>query len=147
MIQAVARRDRAKFLVDGITAANNLGLTNAVPAKVVVWTDARVKQIKLDRMVIDFKKVAPSRLAWADRPAAQVVQALIWLRDVLPSDKDNVMKRLKSILQKDGGLIRYDLQDLLGDLPDWLVPIVKDLLARAGPSPEDDPTFKSSPSP
>ncbi|WP_375781077.1 DUF6088 family protein [Bradyrhizobium sp. ma5] len=43
VIQAVARRDRARFLVDGITAANNLGLTNAVPAKVVVWTDARVK--------------------------------------------------------------------------------------------------------
>ncbi|WP_375779298.1 hypothetical protein ACE103_10215 [Bradyrhizobium sp. ma5] len=57
------------------------------------------------------------------------------------------MKRLKSILQKDGGLIRHDLQDLLGDLPDWLVPIVKDLLACAGPSPEDDLTFKSSPSP
>lgn len=130
VIQAVARRDGAKVLVDGITAANNLGLTNAVPAKVVVWTDARVKPIKLDRMIIDFKQVAPSRLLWANRPAAQVVQALIWLRDVLPSDGDKISKRLKSILNQGdtGDRIRKDLQDHLGDLPDWLVPVIKDLL-------------------
>ncbi|MET4476746.1 DUF6088 family protein [Bradyrhizobium sp. F1.13.3] len=132
VIQAVARRDGAKVLVDGITAANNLGFTNAVPAKVVVWTDARVKPIHLDKMVIDFKKVAASRLVWADRPAAQLVQALIWLRDVLPSD-DVAKRRLKAILNDgdDGQRMRKDLQDHLGDLPDWLVPLVKDILNDA----------------
>lgn len=132
VIQAVARRDGAKVLVDGITAANNLGFTNAVPAKVVVWTDARVKPIHLDKMVIDFKKVAASRLVWADRPAAQLVQALIWLRDVLPSD-DIAKRRLKAILNDsdDGQRMRKDLQDHLGDLPDWLVPLVKDILNDA----------------
>jgi hypothetical protein len=145
VIQAVARRDGAKVLVDGITAANNLGLTNAVPAKVVVWTDARVKPITLDKMVIDFKKVAPSRLIWADRPAAQVVQALIWLRDVLPSDGEKIGKRLKSILNQgdSGDRIRADLQDHLGDLPVWLVPVVKDLLKPDETTSDKDP----SPSP
>jgi hypothetical protein len=137
VIQAVARRDGARVLVDGITAANNLGLTNAVPAKVVVWTDARVKPIHLDKMVIDFKKVAPSRLVWADRPAAQFVQALIWLRDVLPSNGGTIAKRLKSILNDgdDGHRMRKDLQDHLGDLPDWLVPLVKDILKSEAPDP------------
>jgi hypothetical protein len=144
VIQAVARRDGAKVLVDGITAANNLGLTNAVPAKVVVWTDARVKPITLDKMVIDFKQVAPSRLLWADRPAAQVVQALIWLRDVLPSDGDKISKRLKSILNHggDGDRIRTDLQDHLGDLPVWLVPVVKNLLKPDEVAPDTDPSPK-----
>lgn len=146
VIQAVARRDGTKVLVDGITAANNLGLTNAVPAKVVVWTDARVKPIKLDRMIIDFKQVAPSRLLWANRPAAQVVQALIWLRDVLPSDGDRISKRLKSILNQGdtGDRIRKDLQDHLGDLPDWLVPVVKDLLKPDEMAPD---TSSSPPRP
>jgi hypothetical protein len=148
VIQAVARRDGAKVLVDGITAANNLGLTNAVPAKVVVWTDARVKPIKLDKMVIDFKQVAPSRLLWADRPAAQVVQALIWLRDVLPSDGDKIGKRLKSILNQSGtgDRIRADLQDHLGDLPVWLVPVVKNLLKpdEAAPNANPSPTSSST---
>jgi uncharacterized protein DUF6088 len=148
VIQAVARRDGAKVLVDGLTAANNLGLTNAVPAKVVVWTDARVKPITLDKMVIDFKQVAPSRLLWADRPAAQVVQALIWLRDVLPSDGDKIGKRLKSILNQGGSgdRIRTDLQDHLGDLPDWLVPVVKNLLKPDEAAPNADPS-PTSPSP
>lgn len=147
VIQAVARRDGAKVLVDGITAANNLGLTNAVPAKVIVWTDARVKPIKLGQLIIDFKQVAPSRLVWAGRPAAQVVQALIWLRDVLPSDADGVMKRLRFIFDQDGGdAICRDLHDHLGDLPDWLVPIVKDILKPNHISHDEDPS-ESSPSP
>jgi hypothetical protein len=31
------------MLVDGLTAANDLGLSDAVPAKVVVHTDARLR--------------------------------------------------------------------------------------------------------
>src|SRR5438309_1356289 len=39
VIDAIARRDRARILVDGMTAANDLGLTDAVPGRVVVHTD------------------------------------------------------------------------------------------------------------
>jgi hypothetical protein len=34
IIDAVTRREKARFLPDGMTAANQLGLTDAVPAKV-----------------------------------------------------------------------------------------------------------------
>src|ERR1700704_6100565 len=60
VIDAVTRREKARFLPDGITAANQLGLTDAVPAKVTVHTDARLRPIHLDRLVIDFKPTAPS---------------------------------------------------------------------------------------
>jgi hypothetical protein len=56
IIDAVARREKARFLPDGITAANQLGLTNAVPAKVTVHTDARLRPIHLDSLVINFKR-------------------------------------------------------------------------------------------
>lgn len=34
VIDAIARRDQSRFVVDGMTAANDLGLTTAVPARV-----------------------------------------------------------------------------------------------------------------
>ena len=41
-----------------MTAANDLGLTDAVPAKVVVHTDARRRAIKLGNVTITFRPTA-----------------------------------------------------------------------------------------
>lgn len=110
-IDAVSARDGARMLVDGITAANALGLTNAVPAHITVLTDARRQSIRLGNLDIVFKNAAPSKLAWAGRPAANIVQALGWLRDVLATDSDRVISRLKAILSDSahGQAIRDDL--------------------------------------
>jgi len=50
IIDAVARRDQVRMLVDGLTAANDLGLTTAMPSQVVVHTDARRRSIQLDKL-------------------------------------------------------------------------------------------------
>ena len=133
VIDAVARRDQARLLVDGITAANQLGLTDAVPARVTVHTDARIRPIRLGNMTINFKLTAPSRLYWAGRPAMRFVQALHWLRDMLPSGKDSFVRRLKSILNDPthGPTIRDDLQKGLQTLPQWMHELVNDLLTQA----------------
>ena len=60
IIEAVARRDQIRLLVDGITAANQLGLTDAVPARVIVHTDARIRPIRLGKLTINFKLTAPN---------------------------------------------------------------------------------------
>ena len=72
VIQAVSRRDNARVLIDGMTAANDLGLTTAVPARIEVLVDARLKPIRLGNQLIRFKTAAPSRLFWAGRPAMRV---------------------------------------------------------------------------
>ncbi|MGY3610828.1 MULTISPECIES: DUF6088 family protein [unclassified Bradyrhizobium] len=41
VINPVGRRDQARTLFDGMTAPNDLALTDAAPAKIVVHTDAR----------------------------------------------------------------------------------------------------------
>ena len=130
IIDAVARREKARFLPDGITAANQLGLTDAVPAKVTVHTDARLRPIHLDRLVIDFKPTAPSRLYWAGRPAMRIVQALHWLHDMLPADGDSTLKRIRKILDdpKHGKAIRDDLRSGLDALPGWMRDLVTRLL-------------------
>jgi hypothetical protein len=133
VILAVARRDKARILVDGMTAANDLGLTNAVPAKIEVLVDGRFKPIKLGNQEIIFKHAAPSRLYWADRPGMRVVQALHWLKDVLNEQDEN--RRVKSILKRlfengdAGRKISDDLRAHLGSLPIWMQDFLRPLLA------------------
>jgi hypothetical protein len=131
VIQAVARRDQTRMLVDGMTAANDLGLSDAVPGRIVVHTDGRSRAIKLGKQIIAFRPTAPSKLFWADRPAMRVVQALHWLRDSLadPDDCRRILRRLRTILaEKDQGpAIATDLAKGLPTLPAWMQDVVRQL--------------------
>ncbi len=132
VIDAIARRDQIRVLVDGMTAANDLGLTNAVPAKVVVHTDARLKSISLGQMEIIFKPTAASKLYWAGRPAMRIVQALHWLRDTMgQGDEDEILiRRLNAILHDpdDGRPLRDDLSEGLPTLPTWMQNLLRPML-------------------
>jgi hypothetical protein len=133
VVDAIARRDKLRMVVDGITAANDLGLTDAVPARALVLTDTRLRPIKLGNLNIEFKPVAASRLYWANRPAMRVVQALHWLRDMLPREKNRIFKQLLSILRDPthGKAIQDDLRSGLPTLPEWLQDVVRDLLHQS----------------
>jgi len=130
VIDAIARRDQTRIVVDGLTAANDLGLTTAVPARVTVLTDARLRPIHLGNQQIHFKTVAPSRLYWAGRPAMRFVQALYWLQDLLQSDPTVILQRLTVILNDPdhGPAVRDDLRQGLHTLPTWMQQIVRPLI-------------------
>ena len=133
VVDAVARRDNARLLVDGMTAANDLGLTTAVPSQVTVLTDARLKAIQLGAQTIRFKQAAPSRLYWAGHPAMRIVQALYWLKDVLPTDAD-IKRRLVDHL-KQGNLSHPVIIDLwrgFAAMPTWMQTFMRDLFADVG---------------
>jgi hypothetical protein len=132
VIDALARRDQARMLVDGLTAANDLGLTDAVPARISVHTDARLRPIKLGAQTITFKLTAPSRLYWAGHPAMRVVQALQWLRNTIDSDRDRIGRRLAAILADPdhGTAITADLRDGFTTLPDWMQNFLRPLLEQ-----------------
>lgn len=135
VIRAVTRRDQARALIDGMTAANDLGLTTAIPARIEVLVDARLKPIKLGSQEINFKFAAPSRLYWADRPAMRVVQALHWMQDMLIQDSER--RRVQTALQRlfadpqHGQAIRDDLRAGLSALPIWMQEFLRGLLASA----------------
>jgi hypothetical protein len=135
VIRAVTRRDQARAVVDGMTAANDLGLTTAVPARIEVLVDARLKPIKLGNQEIHFKQAAPSRLYWAGRPAMRVVQALHWMQDMLVNDDERV--RVRDALRRlfadpsHGQEIRDDLRSGLSTLPIWMQEFLRDLLGPA----------------
>jgi hypothetical protein len=135
VIDAVARRDQIRVLVDGMTAANDLGLTDAVPAKIIVHTDARLKPIALGNLEITFRPTAASKLHWAGRPGMRLVQALHWLRDMIEREDERAMlrRRLQRLLddpdQGDG--LRADLADGLSTLPAWMQVLLKPMLSRS----------------
>jgi len=139
IVDALARRDQARMLIDGMTAANDLGLTDGVPGRVVIHTDGRLKPLRLGKLDLRFKQTAPRKLYWAGRPAMKVVQALHWLRDTLPQNKSQILPRLEAILRDPvhGKRLRDDLQAGLLTLPTWMQVIVWDLLRR--------PTHKAQP--
>jgi hypothetical protein len=131
IIEALGRRDQLRMLVDGLTAANDLGLTTAVPARVVIHTDARRRTVRVDGLTIAFKHTAPSKLFWAGRPAMRIVQALRWLKDMLPTDRDRIVTRLAAILadRRHGKALRDDLRAGFATLPAWMQEIVRTLLS------------------
>lgn len=128
VIDAIARRDQIRILVDGMTAANDLGLTNAVPAKIVVHTDARLRPIHLGNLTISFKPTAASKLFWAGRPAMRLVQALHWLKDTtdLPTLGAQTRALLRRLPQADE--VRADLADGMPTLPAWMQDLLRPLI-------------------
>lgn len=130
VIDAIARRDQIRILIDGMTAANDLGLTNAVPAKVIVHTDARLRPIKLGNMKITFKLTAPSKLYWAGRPAMRLVQALHWLRDAVGPPTLNAQVRALLRRIPDPQPILDDLADGMATLPSWMQDLLRPILDR-----------------
>jgi len=136
VIDAVARRDQIRVLVDGMTAANDLGFTNAVPARIVVHSEARQKSIKLDNLTITFKQTAASKLFWAGRPAMRIVQALHWLRDTMSGDDASHWRdRLVSLLTdpRHGATLQADLADGMTTLPSWMQDMLRPLVTSEKP--------------
>lgn len=135
VIDAIARRDQVRWLIDGMTAANTLGLTNAVPAKIEVLVDARLKLVTLDNQKIAFKQAAPSRLYWAGRPGMYLVQALHWLHDVMSNDaeREPVRKTVRRMLadKEAGPALLDDLKGGLSAMPIWMQAILRGPLSDA----------------
>lgn len=136
VIDAVSRRDQVRILLDGMTCANDLGLTNAVPGQVIIHTDGQLRPIQLGKLIVKFKLTAPSKLYWAGRPAMRIVQALYWLHDQLQDDnemnQDLIQRKLIQLLQNTNQKdeIIKDLQQGIHTLPFWMQQWVKEFIDR-----------------
>ena len=135
VIDAIARRDQVRWLIDGMTAANTLGFTNAVPAKIEVLVDARLRPVSLGNLKIVFKQAAPSRLYWAGRPGMHLVQALHWFHDTMSDDveREAVRKTVRRMLadKETGPALLHDLKGGLSAMPIWMQDILRGPLSDA----------------
>lgn len=74
--KALANRDAIRLQPSGAYAANLLGLSEQVPAKVVFLTDGPARRVKLERREIILKNTTPRNMATAGRISGTVIQAL-----------------------------------------------------------------------
>ena len=74
--QAIARRQRWKIVPEGTWAANLLGLSTQVPAKIMYLTDGPNNEVLIGRRSIHFKHARPKAMAGLEGKFALVVQAL-----------------------------------------------------------------------
>jgi hypothetical protein len=76
---ALAYKDSSRIQPSGAYAANLLGLSEQVPAKVVFLTDATDRRITVGRQVVVLKRTTPKNMATAGRISGLVIQALRYL--------------------------------------------------------------------
>ena len=126
-IAALARRDGVRVMLDGLVAANQLGLTNAVPAQVSYVTDGHSRTLEIDGRTVRFRHAGPRVMQWAGRPAAPVVQALRWLGPRAAAD-GRVVATLRSRLPDE---VKLDLLRHGRDLPGWALPLARSIASDA----------------
>jgi len=74
--RAIARRSRWKIVPEGAWAANLLGLSTQVPAKIIYLTDGPNNEVPIGRRTIHFKHARPKAMSGLEGKFALVVQAL-----------------------------------------------------------------------
>jgi hypothetical protein len=142
-VDAIARRDKLRVLVDGMTAANDLGLTTAVPARSMIHADTYPRTIEIEASAgdpkattpviykLDFKRISAKTAFWAGRPAMRVVQALAWFRDE-KSSLDAAVNGIVRHLSRDPNRekVAEDLRENIQAVPAWMYPLVETIVRR-----------------
>lgn len=86
VVSAIARRDNVVVVPDGSVDANQLGLTTAVAARPLYWTNGNPRTVRLGRRMVQMKRMPGWLNYWVDRPASSVVKAMQWLGPRLTDD-------------------------------------------------------------
>ena len=153
VVDALARRDNIRIMRDGSFWANRLGLTNAVPARMLYTTDGATRTVKINDWIFHFRHANPKVMEWAGRDAAPIVQALLWLGPSAVSDRKvvaslaSLKSKLPAAVKKDlarssayhsnrgTACVRSNTRRRAGYLfwcPPWTAPIVCDLAGERG---------------
>jgi len=129
VVRAVVGKDRIRVLPAGVYAANRLGLSEQVPAKVVLMTDGATRSVKAGPMRVSLRRTSPRVMASADRLSGLVIQAFKSMgRDHITPQH---IARLRATIPQ------TERTTLLKDLnlaPVWMKPLLSEL-ARDGDEP------------
>lgn len=94
--RTVAEAEGASVGTHGAEAARRLGLSTQMPVQAVFNTSGSSHKIHLGEMTIQLRRVAPRKLALADRPAGEALSALWYLgrNHVTPETFRHIAKKL-----------------------------------------------------
>lgn len=120
--EALVGRDCTRIQPTGAYAANILGLSEQVPAKVVFLTDGPSRTVKIGTTTIQLRRTTPKNMAMAGRLSGLLVQAFREL------GKENVTpERLKHLKRTIPLNARQELLKDIRFAPEWMHSIFKEL--------------------
>ncbi len=85
--QAIARRFRWHIVPEGALAANMLGLSRQVPARITYLSDGPTRKIEIGGQIVLFKHARPKQIGTSGRRSSLVVQALRFLGETAITDE------------------------------------------------------------
>ncbi|MHC9062360.1 DUF6088 family protein [Nitrospira sp. CMX1] len=125
LAQAWAKKNGLRLVPSGAYAANLLGLTTQVPARITYYTNGRTKTLTLGPYSVRLLNRGPKTMDVAGRVSALVLQALRYVgkTGVTPEK----IARLRSVLHKRD---RADLARALAHAPAWMKPALYQIIER-----------------
>ena len=125
--RAIARNNAVRIEASGAWAANLLGLSAQIPAKIVYLTNGTSRTYRIGRQTIAFRRVSPRELRAKPGTSSLVVQALRHL------GRDGVDQTVIDYLRK--RLTPSERKALIRDArytSDWIFEILKRIAAEQG---------------
>ncbi|MBF0107468.1 MAG: hypothetical protein HQM16_19345 [Deltaproteobacteria bacterium] len=124
--KALSEKDGVKIQPTGAYAANVLGLSEQVPARVVFATEGLSKKIRIEKLELIFRRTSPKYMALAGTEMGLMIHALrhIGSRGVDERIKKNIKQRLQ-------GLTPRQIGQLLKHSSTWIRQMVEILLVDA----------------
>lgn len=120
--RALAQRDAVRLQPAGAYAANLLGLSDQVPAKIVFLTNGPSRRVKVGSMEITLRRTTPRNVATAGRLSGMLIHAFRHLgrTNITPSRIKYLQRTIPQAKRK----------ELLRDLryaPAWMHPVFRQL--------------------
>ena len=124
VVAAVCKRDRARHLPTGASAANRLGLSEQVPTRHVYLTNGTPRQLTIGNQTILLKHVSPSHFAFRNETLSVLLQAMKWI------GKDNFTEQQQLHIEELVNSIDNPktLQHDLALFPVWARTIIKNAI-------------------
>jgi len=120
--QALARGRSIRLQPSGAYAANLLGLSEQVPARIVFLTDGAPRRIRFGNQEIVLRRTTPRNMATAGRISGTVIQALRYIgkHRITSAHRQSLLRRLSAA----------EKQQLIKDrlnAPGWMRPLLEEI--------------------
>jgi hypothetical protein len=122
-VRALMEGSQAQWQFSGAYAANALGLSDQVPAKIVIYTDGVARRVALGKLLLAFRHAAPRNLLGAGRPAGLVIQALRYLHG-----SPDTAQHVTHLRKHTDAATKADLKSLAPRMPAWMRPLVQQIV-------------------
>ena len=125
LAQAWAKKNGLRLVPSGAYAANLLGLSTQVPAKIIYYTNGRTKTLTLGPYSIRLLNRGPKTMEVQGRVSSLVLQALRYLgKGGVTSE---MMAHLRTLLSKQD---KAELTQTLPQAPAWMKPVLQQITEK-----------------